>query len=74
MGYRDLVRKIENPNTTQRERLALYAMEFSLVVDLSSIHEDIVKLLEEVEKTDLLRARRIKKEADSYLMTEGFDV
>ena len=72
--YKDIVNLIEDPATSVQQRVALYGEEFVVVMDIASIHEDLVDLLAEMKKTDPLRAARLKKQADSYLMTEAFYV
>lgn len=72
--YKDIVNLIENPTTSTQQRIALYGQEFAVVMDIASIHEDLVDLLIKMKKDDPLRAMRLKKQADSYLMTEAFYV
>lgn len=65
---------LEGNTLSMEERVNLYGQEFSLVLDISSIHEDISKELKKISGVDPLAARRLQKEADSYLQSEVFNV
>jgi hypothetical protein len=67
--HKRVLEKIENPDTSQAERLELYGEEFKLIVDISSVHEDLMKAVSTYKGPDALKPRRVKKAADSLMMT-----
>lgn len=54
----------------------LYAKEFSLAVDNSSVYEDIQKLAQIIKQKDAnnFKARRLEKDAEKYLRVAIIDL
>ena len=54
----------------------LYAKEFSLAVDNSSVYEDIQKIAEKLKKKDPnnFKARRLEKDSEKYLRVAIIDI
>lgn len=72
----EAIKTLQNEPESFNELEDLYAKEFALAVDNSSIYEHIERISDKLLSLDSsnFKARRLKKEADKYLRVQVIDV